>query len=260
MKLLEKLEQLFPDSSRTSLREWVQQGRIIVDGKIANDVHKEVGKQEVTLAQRKKFAREGVEILYEDREIVVVDKPAGLLAVATAYQKELCLHQILKRRFYKAQVFPVHRLDRETSGVLVFAYTPRARDKLKELFEKHDLEREYEAVVSGTPSPSKGTWQSLLVEDSNYHVRSSPLGRLATTHYQVLATKKGKSLLSIKLETGRKNQIRVHTSDAGHPILGDLKYLGKEADRLYLHAKFLSFAHPITGKLLKFSSPDKLDF
>ncbi|MBS3903123.1 MAG: RluA family pseudouridine synthase [Anaplasmataceae bacterium] len=258
MKLLEKLELLYPDSSRNTLREWIHQQRVLVDGKIVTDLQTSVGEaQKLTLTPRKKFADHGVQILYEDRDIIVVDKPAGLLTVATAYQKELCLHQILKRRYYKAQVFPVHRLDRETSGVLVFAYTPRARDELKKKFETHDLGREYEAVVHGTPSPPSGTWQSYLVEDQQFHVRSCAKGRLATTHYQTLMSKSGRSLLKIKLETGRKHQIRVHASESGHPIVGDQKYgsvLLPPADRLYLHARLLVFVHPISGKTLQFQS------
>ncbi len=261
MNLLEHVQLLFPDSSKTSLREWITRGRIAVDGTVVSDAKKEIEKdQKIELLGRKKYADEGIEILFEDREIVVVEKPPGLLSVKTDYDT-LCVHAILKKRCNKV-VFPVHRLDRETSGVLVFAYTPRARDFLKEKFESHDIEREYEAVVQGVPNPTEGTWESRLVEDRAYYVKSAPEGKLAITHYTILNSKKDFALLQIHLETGRKNQIRVHASEAGHPIKGDQKYgyRGPSAERLYLHARKLGFLHPLSKQKLSFTSTYKLKF
>ena len=262
MKLIDRLQQLYPGSSKTSLKAWILSGRVEANQKILRDPYIEVSEvQGLTLLARKKYADHGIEILYEDKEIVVVEKPEGLLTVATDYDT-LCVHSILKKRFYKAQVFPVHRLDRETSGVLVFAYTPRAREVLKEKFETHDLERQYEAVVQGIPNPKVGTWKSLLVEDRQYFVKSGKEGKLAISHYETLESKKNFSLLSIRLETGRKNQIRVHASEAGHPVVGDQKYgyLGPAVSRLYLHARKLVFAHPVSGRMMTFISRHQLKF
>ena len=262
IKLLERLSILFPDSSRTTLKEWISQGRISLGGRILKSPDLLIQETAVpTLSPKKKFAPLGIEILYEDRDIVVVEKPEGLLSVGTPYQKEKCLHTILKRRHHRTQVFPVHRLDKETSGILVFAYTIKARDVLKKLFEKHDLLREYQAVVYGTPSPAEGTWEHRLFEDARFYVHVSENGKLATTHYRTLASHGNMSLLSIRLETGRKNQIRVQSAASGHPLVGDPKY-GKKDDphkRLYLHACFLSFHHPLTGKTLSFTSSFHFD-
>jgi 23S rRNA pseudouridine1911/1915/1917 synthase len=257
MKFIDRLQQLYPDSSKTSLKEWIVGGRVQVDQKILKNPLEEVLEtQTVSLLPRKKYADQGLEIVYEDREIVVIEKPEGLLSVATPYETQ-CVHQILKKRSKKGLVFPVHRLDRETSGLLVFAYTPRARDVLKEKFEIHDLERQYEALVQGIPDPACGTWKSLLVEDkSSYYVKSSKEGKLAISHYETIRTLKNTSLLSVRLETGKKNQIRVHASEAGHPILGDKKYgyTGPSVERLYLHAKKLAFSHPVNNRHLEFVS------
>ena len=256
MKLLDRLQQLYPDSSKTSLKEWIVSGRVQVGQQILKLPFAEVLEtQKVSLLPRKKYADEGLEIVYEDKEIIVVEKPEGLLSVATPYETQ-CVHQILKKRSKKGLVFPVHRLDRETSGLLVFAYTPRSRDVLKEKFETHDLERQYQAIVQGIPDPRSGTWKSLLVEDQNYYVKSSKEGKLAVSHYETIRTLKNASFLHIHLETGRKNQIRVHASEAGHPILGDQKYgyIGPPVERLYLHAKKLAFCHPISHRHLEFIS------
>lgn len=244
MELLKKLEELYPDSSKNTLRKWIAQGRVMSDG---------------SLSPRKKYAKGGVEILYEDKEIVVIEKPEGLLSVATPLDRR-CAHDILKQRYLRAQVFPVHRLDKETSGVLVFAYTQRAKEALKEQFEKHDIVREYEAIVVGEIAPQSGTWKSHLVEGKNFYVRSGKHGKLAITHYETIAKGKGLSLISVRLETGRKNQIRVQSSEAGHPVVGDEKYgyRGPETKRLYLHACRLGFIHPVTKKAMEFQSSVKL--
>ena len=240
MEILKKLQELYPDSSKTTLRKWVAQGRVLPDG---------------NLLPRKKYARGGIEILYEDKEIVVIEKPAGLLSVATDFDKRSA-HDILKRRYHRAQVFPVHRLDQDTSGILVFAYTERAKDALKEQFEAHDIQREYEALVLGRLDPAKGTWKSHLIEGKNFYVMSGKSGKLAITHYSTEQAGTLISSITVRLDTGRKNQIRVQASDAGHPILGDFKYgyRGPKLKRLYLHARKLGICHPRTNKTLEFLS------
>jgi 23S rRNA pseudouridine1911/1915/1917 synthase len=254
--LLEVLQRLSPDSSKNTLRSWVEQGRVLVDDKqITSWRHILQPGQLVKVGPKVFFADEGIRVLYEDSHLIVIDKPEKLLSVASLDETESNVHAILRRRL-KKRVFPVHRLDKDTSGVLVFAYTEVARDGLKEQFADHSIERVYYAFVEGTLTPPKGTWKSYLVEDESYFVKSSKTGKLAITHYQVMNAKRGISLVKFQLETGRKNQIRVHASEAGHPVVGDTKYGGQSRRvRLCLHAHILAFNHPVKKKRIRFVSP-----
>lgn len=277
MQLLDALAKLFPESSKTTLRSWVVQGRVWVDDISATDSRQMVADNaRVHLGPRKKFipsrvvsrgvasrkvashrvVNRGVAILYEDADLVVVDKPEGLLSVAAAFEKEETLHALLKMHKHAPRVFVVHRLDRETSGVMLFAYSERAKNALKRDFELHTIERRYVAIVEGEVAGERGVWQSLLSEDKNYVVRSTAHGRLAITHYEVLARQAGYTFLALELKTGRKNQIRVHASEAGHPVAGDTKYGARKnpLGRLVLHAHTLAFTHPTSGKKLSFLS------
>lgn len=259
--LLEALQCLSPESSRTTLRSWLKEGRVYVNGVVnTNGSIVLKGEEEILLGAKKKIIDNGIEILYEDEHFVVIDKPSGLLSVSTAFEKGETAHHILKRYYRPKKVNVVHRLDQETSGVMLFALSDVAYDKFKDLFEKHDLERIYIAIVEGSLKAKSGTWKSYLFEDENYYVHSvkdENKGRLAITHFNVRQTSSKYTLLELKLETGRKNQIRVHCLDAKHPVVGDKKY-GSSTNpikRLALHAHSLSFIHPITGKKMMFKSP-----
>lgn len=254
--LLQALQTLSPDSSKNTLRSWIEQGRVLVDEKPRSDVREVLNPgQTLKVGPKVSFADDGIRILYEDRYLVVIEKPEKLLTVASLDEDETNVHAILRLRL-KKRVYPVHRLDRDTSGVMVFAYTEKARDLLKKQFAVHSIERVYHAIVEGQLTPSKGTWKSRLLEDANYFVKSSPYGKLAITHYEVIKLKPRSSLVKFTLETGRKNQIRVHASDAGHPVLGDTKYGSKNRKvRLCLHAHILAFDHPIKKKRMRFVSP-----
>ena len=137
---------------------------------------------------------------------------------------------------------------------MLFAKTEKARDGLKKQFELHSIQREYIALVQGCVESKSGTWKSALVEDDFYYVRSREGGKMAITHYQVERSNSRCTLLRVTLETGRKNQIRVHCSEAGHPVVGDKKYGATEhfLGRLGLHARLLGFTHPVTGKSMRF--------
>ena len=190
----------------------------------------------------------------------MVYKPEGLLSVATDSDLTISAHEILKRRTDGRMVYPVQRLDRETSGIMVFAYSEKARDGLKKLFHDHTIDREYSAIVEGVLKEKKGSWESYLKEDNNYVVKSTSSpeqGKWSVTHYEVLAETKTHSLMRFRLETGRKNQIRVHCKEAGHPIAGDKKYgaATNPASRLCLHACKLGFVHPVTELPLLFEVP-----
>lgn len=258
--LIEVLEEMSPSSSKTTLRSWLKEGRVLVDGvsvKLANSTV-EPG-QEISLEKAKKIIYPNITVLYEDPHFIVIDKPQGLLSVATDFEKSACAHAYLKKIFKPRRVFVVHRLDQETSGVMVFALSEKAYHGFKNLFLHHALDRCYTAIVEGSPKQKSGTWVSFLFEDQNYYVSSvsnPSIGERAETHFRVLKEGKKYSSLELKLETGKKNQIRVHCYDAGCPIAGDEKYGAKTnpIKRLCLHAHLLAFDHPVTEKPMRFVS------
>lgn len=264
--LIDLLASLAPESSKTTLRSWIKEGRITINGSVAKRADLVVSKgQKVTLGPKISYIASNIPIIYEDRYLVAIDKPAGILSVATAFQKENTLHSILKRHYHPRKVFVVHRLDQETSGVMLFALSEKSHQGLKSLFETHAIERRYCAIVEGEIKSNQGSWQSYLYEDSQYRVHStddSEQGILAMTHYLLEESTPRYSRLLLTLETGRKNQIRVHCQDHSHPIAGDKKY-GAASDpikRLCLHAQSIAFKHPITEKMMHFESPVPSEF
>jgi tRNA pseudouridine32 synthase/23S rRNA pseudouridine746 synthase/23S rRNA pseudouridine1911/1915/1917 synthase len=209
----------------------------------------------------KPLPREGpLRIQYEDRDIIVIEKPSGLLSVAKETGDEPSAHAWVKHR-YPGRVVPVvHRLDQDTSGLMVFGISEEAFRALKEALQKGEVHRVYRAVVEGFLEGS-GTWDSYLFEDRYLKMQVVSQGtkeaERAVTHFTVLNVGEVYSLLDCELETGKKNQIRVQASHAGHPLAGDKKYGCKERDanRLCLHARLLRFVHPITGAPMTFESP-----
>jgi RluA family pseudouridine synthase len=205
----------------------------------------------------------GLKILYEDEDILVVDKPAGLLTVRTKTDKTRTAHYILTDYVRKGcaksrnRIFSVHRLDQWTSGVLVFAKSEEVKLLLQAQWK--DTEKKYIAVVHGQLAQKEGIIASYLAENKAFVVYSTTdttKGKLAQTAYKVLKETRQFSLLEITLLTGRKNQIRVHLADKGHPIVGDRKY-GKTGDgykRLALHSKLIFFKHPATGQQMTFET------
>ncbi|MCC6487510.1 MAG: RNA pseudouridine synthase [Candidatus Hydrogenedentes bacterium] len=205
----------------------------------------------------------GMRILHEDRDILVIDKPPGLLSMATDSEKErTALHALtdyVRKGNSKSrlQVYIVHRLDREVSGVLVFAKSLEAKQFLQEHWA--DNEKKYLAVVHGRMPKQADTISSYLVENLALAVRSTQdksLGRLSHTAYRVLRETRDYSLLEINLLTGRKHQIRVHLAESGHPIVGDRRYgrEDKKHKRIALHATSLMLTHPYTGERMTFKS------
>jgi 23S rRNA pseudouridine1911/1915/1917 synthase len=264
--VIEALAALSPDSSKTTLKKWVTEGRLLLNGTPLRSLTGTIAKgSTLELGKRVQFVEDGVKIYYEDGDLVVVEKPAGLLSVSTAFEKGDTLHGILKRHFRPRQVQVVHRLDQDTSGVMAFTFSDRATAGMKDLFAEHAIDREYTAIVEGNVLPKKGTWSCYLYEDAFYRVHAvdeSAPGKLAITHYEVIGVSKRYTKLRLKLETGRKNQIRVHCEQAGHPIVGDAKYGAKSNPirRMALHASLLGFVHPVTKKKLHFTSPVPEEF
>lgn len=210
----------------------------------------------------------GLKILHEDDDIIVVQKEAGLLSIASPDEKEMTAYRQLMEHVRgenpKNRIFVVHRLDRDTSGVMMFAKNEKTKKLLQDSWKDAVQQRTYVALVEGTVKKAEGTITSWLKESKTLMMYSSQKpndGQKAVTHYKVLQSNREYSLVEVQLETGRKNQIRVHMKDIGHPVVGDKKYGSKNntLGRLGLHAQVLAFTHPTTGQTLRFESriPDK---
>lgn len=207
-------------------------------------------------------------ICYEDDWLLAIEKPAGLLAVASdAERQRTAYRMVLEHQRAKdegAQLHVVHRLDQDTSGLLLFAKSREIREQLQNDWETAVQERVYAAVVSGAPKEREGVVRSFLKETKTHLVYSTndPRGKEAITEYQVKKSANGYSLLELYLHTGRKNQIRVHMKDLGCPVVGDRKYGGEKSPigRLCLHASRLTFTHPVTGETVSLASRKPRDF
>jgi len=207
--------------------------------------------------------RSDIELLFEDQDLIVICKPAGLLTIATEKERQRTAYAMLTehvRRFRAARIFIVHRLDREASGLIVFAKTPEAKVALQKQFEDHSAGRTYLAVTEGRIPRDEFTVESLLAENAAfrcYSTRDPAKGKRAVTHIKVLKRSPQRTLVEVRLETGRKHQIRVHLADEGFPIVGDPAYGNKHSPirRMALHGASLIFRHPHTGKTMTFTVP-----
>lgn len=260
MTVNEALRQLFPDSSRRTLQNWLKNGRFRLDGKriTREDIPLQKGQKLIVKETFKAPKIPGLKILYEDRYFIIIDKPVGLLSVPLD-EGQMKRHALglLREHSGTDQIFAVHRIDRETSGILLFARGKTSEERFDTLFEKHDIVREYYAIVEGRLKEQSGTWESKLLELPSLDVVESSDGKDAITHFSVIRRSAKYTYLKLHLETGRKHQIRVHCQMAGHPVVGDKRYGSVENPmrRLCLHACTLGFKHPFTGKEVKFSSP-----
>lgn len=253
--------------NRTQVKKWLRLRQILVNNETA-ERHDQLVKAgdvvQIGPVQRipaGKLSR-GLTIVHEDDSILVIDKPAGLLTISTDTVKNETAY--FKATEYvresspdgKGRIYIVHRLDRETSGLLLFAKTKEAKDHLQENWET--VEKRYLAIVEGAPRDKVGTIDVHLTENKVFHVFAGPptkWSKPAVTHYTLLEDKGDRSLLEVRTETGRKHQIRVHMAEIGHPIVGDDKYGRKGTrGRLGLHASYLKIKHPKTGKTKEFRS------
>lgn len=219
----------------------------------------EISKQKPKEELKSKF----VKVVYEDPQIIVIEKAVGILSMASdhhAFSVKSVLDDYFHKTHQKCTAHVVHRLDRDTSGLLVYAKTIEAEQILEHNWRDIVTDRRYLALVSGELEQKEGTVKSWLKDNKVFFTFSSPTdngGKYAVTHYRMLKTDGRHSIVELKLETGRKNQIRVHLQDLGHPVCGDVKY-GNGDDpigRLALHAFRLDFYHPITGEHLHFETP-----
>lgn len=260
LTLTEILTRLAPGSSKSAQRNWVKVGRVTVDQRVVQRFDYRVEAQQIVrLASKSKPIYQNVTILYEDRDLVVVDKPKGLLSVSTNFEVQKTVHAVLKEYYAPRRVFVIHRLDQDTSGVMLFGLSEAAYTDLKADFKSHAIKRLYVAIVEGHFKEREGKWSSYLWEDANYLMHSTQdpsQGEKAITHFKVVATSRRFSWIELLLETGKKNQIRIHCQEASHPIVGDAKYgSSMPVKRVYLHAHLLAFNHPITKKWSCFTSP-----
>jgi 23S rRNA pseudouridine1911/1915/1917 synthase len=259
-----RLRALFPEASGRSLKQWLESGRIELNGRVCRDGRIMVdARDRVVLGTRGRvpFPR-GLGLVHEDAAIVVVDKQPGLLSMATERERERTAYRLLwdylAAQRPRARPFIVHRLDRETSGLLVFAKSEATKRHLQAQFEARTVERVYVALVRGKVRRETGTLESRLVEDKSLRVypTSGPEGKTAITSYRVIGHGQDSTLLELSLGTGRRRQIRVQLAAIGHPIVGDREHGGPAGPfrRLCLHTKRLGFVHPTTGTLMRFDS------
>lgn len=262
--LLPFLRETLTGKSRNNVKSLLTRKLVAVDGKPTSqhDFPLKPG-QTVTILPVSAPSVTGLSfpILYEDERLIAVNKPAGLLSVGnerermrTAYRK---VSDYVKSRDVNAKIFVVHRLDRETSGVLLFAKDPATQRAFQEHWNEIITRRGYYAVVEGAPKPAEDTITSHLIETATHLVFSGQPGlnsRRAVTHYRTMAAGHGYALLDVSIDTGRKNQIRVHMQDMDHPVAGDKQYGAKTnpLGRLCLHAYELSLTDPATGQALSF--------
>lgn len=271
--LLEFLFDSMENTSRTKIKSTLQGRGVKVNGKVITqfDYPLSCG-MKVAVSRSKQnaemFKNRYIKIVYEDRYIVVVEKNVGILSMAAGHSSlnvKTVLDSYFKTSRQKCTAHVVHRLDRDTSGLMIYAKDMQTEQILEH--EWHDIvyDRRYVAVVSGEMEDDYGTMTSWLKDNKAYITYSSPYdngGKYAVTHFHTLDRTTDHSLVEFRLETGRKNQIRVHSADMGHPVCGDIKY-GNGDDpigRLCLHAYVLCFYHPITRRRMEFETPIPVNF
>lgn len=257
-----------PHKNRNNIKSLLSNKQILVDGKVYTQFNHPLKPGMVVTVSATRAPQttqyRGLTLLYEDQHLLVINKQAGLLSMSTSKEKDRTAYSILsdyvKKANPKNRVFIIHRLDRETSGVMMFAKSEKVQRLMQETWNQTIRERTYVALVEGVPDPAEGTIESYLKESKALIVYSSQNpehGQLSITNYRIMRASDHYALLELELETGRKNQIRVHMQDIGHPVVGDAKY-GAETNpigRLGLHAEALAFEHPITGAAMRFDAP-----
>lgn len=279
--LLEYLFSKCKGESRTTVKSYLSRGQILVNGRnvTAFDFGLHKGDSLVILDQATRFRKHSgemdtrVRIVYEDEHLIVADKRHAVLTMSTGREGEVTAYSLLtgyvRRQAARAgrktapgepRIFIVHRLDRDTSGLIIFAKDEQTQARLQDGWNENILERKYVAVVEGTPQEKSGTCTSWLNENpKSLKMTSSPVdngGKKAVTHYNTISSAGGYSLVEFELETGRKNQIRIHALEMGCPVAGDKKYGARSnpLGRLALHAQSIAFRHPWTRKMMRFDT------
>ena len=238
---------------RGKIKSFLEHRQVSVNGLVTTKFNQALKAGDTVKISTGEGTREtrGIKIIYEDEWIVAVNKPAGLLTVATDSEKLKTAYALLSEN-RRGKLFVVHRLDRDTSGVLLFAKSAEIKEKLQEDWNDRILLREYLAVCEGNFEKKKGVCKSNIAENSAHIMYSGKEGKLAITEYEVLRENADYSYVKLNLRTGRKNQIRVHMKELGNPGVGDKKYGSTKnpIGRLGLHAVRLGFIHPVSGEEL----------
>jgi len=274
-----------PEFSRSTLQRWIEQGRVEQGGEVVSRKTKALAGANVTIhpAPPEPMSAEPqditLEVLFEDWHLIVLDKPPGLVVhPAPGHADGTLVNALLHHGEVKGGADPlrpgiVHRLDKDTSGVMVVAKTPQAHERLVEMFQRHSLERGYLAIALGRPAPSAryDTFHARHPTHRKKFTSKGERGRRAVTRLETIELLYGSALVRCYLETGRTHQIRVHLADHGHPVLGDplygksigdpdLRRVSTELGRQALHAALLAFSHPITGDPMRFETDPPEDF
>lgn len=267
-ELMKFLIEMLPHKSRTHIKSLLTNKQVYIDGKQVSQYNTPltVG-QEVSIGKGSTKAAtslRGVKIIFEDKDLLVINKEEGLLSMATENGNDETAYSLLssyvKSQHHSNRIFIVHRLDRDTSGVMLFAKSQHVQELLQKEWYSNVTERTYLAIVEGVPAKEKDTISSYLRESKAFKVHSSKEqvadSQHAITHYAKVMSTGNYSLLKVNLETGRKNQIRVHMEEIGHPVVGDKKYGSTQnpIKRLGLHAWVLAFTHPVTKKEMRFET------
>ncbi len=267
-QLLKFLLEQLKGKSRTTVKAFLAHRQVSVDNHVITQFDYSLFPgQKVTITLDRipeEIKYKGLRILFEDPYLIVIEKEAGMLSIATAKEKLLTTYSILsghvKRENPSNRIFVVHRLDRDTSGIMVFAKSEEVQSAMQRAWQEAVIERTYVAVVEGIVENDQGTIRSFLKENKALVMYSTKVpgeGDEAITHYKVLRRGEAITLVEVKLDTGRKNQIRVHMKDLGHPIVGDKKYGAKTnlIGRTCLHARVLAFIHPVNGNEVRYETP-----
>ena len=266
--LMQCLEAKLTDHKRTSIKALMKYNQVALNSMPTSQFDQPVHAGDTLSVNFTRpfvvFSHPRIKLVYEDNDIIVINKGSGILSVSTDNVKDGTAYSILrdylKKKDPRLMLFVVHRLDRDTSGLMMFAKNVEAKEAMQHNWNNMVLGRRYVAVVEGKVEQEEGVVKSYLAETSQFEVYSTQNhdeGQLAITRFKRLQCNNGYSLMELSLDTGRKNQIRVHMKDLGHPIVGDRKYGAKASPihRLGLHARTLHFAHPVTKKEMLFETP-----
>ena len=271
-ELLEFLLLTFKDQSRNSVKSLLSNHQVAVDGAPISQFNFKLYPGDIVIISKhgiRRKTRKDLPIIYENDEIIVINKPSGLLSIASDKEKGATAYRMLtdyvQQKDKHNRIFVVHRLDEDTSGVLMVAKNVKIQQALQDKWNELVTKRGYYAIVEGHLENKSGTIRTYLKKNSQnlmYSSKKEGDGQLSITHYKVLQEIDGYSLLDVHIDSGRKNQIRVHLGEMGHHVIGDDKY-GNPSNpikRLGLHAYELELRHPFTGKLMKFTAPVPKEF
>ncbi|MBQ2872948.1 MAG: RluA family pseudouridine synthase [Bacilli bacterium] len=259
ISLLDAIYEFKKEMSKKSIKNFIKNKMVRVNDKVITNSSHMLNKEDIIEIsyEKKVIPKYDLDILYEDEYLIAINKPCGLLSISNDKEKDITAYRMVsdyvKSNNKKNFIFVLHRLDQDTSGVLMFSKNEKIRDKMQDNWNNVVKKRGYVTVVDGKLSGS-GTFRSFLMEDRKQFVYSSKngIGKEAITHYSVITNNKDYSMLQVFIDTGRRNQIRVHLSEHGYPIVGDKKYRCKTnpIKRLCLHANILEFIHPVSKKII----------